>query len=231
MANVAYSQLVTIRDVSDRFPDMEMRQRTSSNRVESGTVSLAQLSHKVPSKAQKEAALAEKAWKKGNQPVCIEHLRKAIALDPEFLEARNNLGLVYVRANQPESVLDTYAGVLKIDPHSAWAYSMIGGAHAALGHFVDAEFAARRALAIDSSDDRSRYVLGFSLAQQHKNDAEALKNLQQSWGAFPSARMVAAQILSRTGHIAEARSQLETYLPLAPASEANRVKGWLARLR
>ena len=227
--NVVTEREVWIRDA---FADVQIQlpERTAEAPV-SGTVSLAELGHKVPSKARKEALLAQKAWKKGELPTCADHLERATAIDPEYLNAWNSLALVYVRLNQPEKVILAFDEVLRIDPHSATAYSLIGAAQVTLGHYAEAEVAARRSLDIDSSSERSKYVLGLSLAQQSKDDSEALKYLQQSYDAFPMARMVAAQVLARRGNIVEARSQLEKYLPLAPPSEGNQVKRWLASLK
>ena len=227
--NVVTEQEVSVRD---GFADVQIRlpeRKTES--PASGTVSLAQLGHKVPSKARKEALLAQKAWKKGELQTCADHLKRATAIDPDYLDAWNSLALVYVRLNQPEKVIPAFGEVLRIDPHAALAYSLIGAAQATMGHFAEAEVAARRSLEIDSTSERSRYVLGLSLAQQNKNDAEALKYLRQSYDAFPMARMVAAQVLARRGNIVEARSQLEMYLPLAPPSQGDQVKRWLASLK
>ena len=218
--------------VHDSFADVQIRLPEGKTEPPvSGTVSLAQLMHKVPSKARKETLLAQKAWKKGDLPACADHLQRATGIDPEYLDAWNSLALVYVRLNQPEKVISTYSEVLRIDPHSALAYSLTGAAHMTLGHYPEAEVASRRALRIDSNSERSRYVLGLSLAQQNKNDSEALKYLQESYDAFPMARMVAAQVLARRGHIGEARSQLEKYLPLAPPSQGDQLKRWLATLK
>ena len=218
--------------VRDSFATVQLRlPEARAERPVSGTISLAQLGHKVPSKARKEALLAQKTWKKGDLPGAAEHLEQATHIDPEYLDAWNSLALVYVRLNQPQKVISAFDQVLRIDPHAATAYSLIGAAQVTLGHFAEAEVAARRSLDIDSGSERTKYVLGLSLAQQNKNDGEALKYLQQSYDEFPIARMVAAQVLARGGRIVEAREQLQKYLPLAPPSEGDQVKRWLASLK
>ena len=218
--------------VHNGFGDVQIRlPEPQEERPASGTVSIAELRHKVPSKARKEAGLAEKAWKKHDLPACVEHLQKAVEIDPEYLAAQSDLGLVYARMNQPDKVVTAFEGVLRIDPRSAFAYSILGAAKISLGQYPDAEAAARRALQIDSTNARSKYVLGMSLAQQDKNDAEALKYLHESTQAFPMARMIAAHILARHGHIAQARAELERYLPDASGADKNVVEKWIARLK
>ena len=227
--NPVAEQTITVHD---GFGDVQIRLPEPRDEMPaSGTVSLAELMHKVPSKARKEAGLAEKAWKKHDLPGCVEHLQKAVEIDPEYLAAQSDLGLVYARMNQPDKVVTAFEGVLRIDPRSAFAYSLIGAAKISLGQYSDAEAAARRALQIDSTNPRSKYVLGMSLAQQDKNATEALKYLHESTEAFPMAHMITAHVLARHGHMAEARAELERYLPAASGSEKNVVEKWLARLK
>lgn len=199
-------------------------------RAQASTVSLAQLMHKVPPRAEKEALSAQASWKKGDMTACIDHLQRALEIDPEYLEARHNLALVYVRLDQPENVISAYQEVLKIDRHASEAYSIISSAQARLERWGEAEATARRALSLHPADGRARFILGLSLAAQEKNDAEALKCLSDSYPAYPGARMIAARLLARQGDIAEARTQLETYLPIAPSSRRDRIQDWLARL-
>jgi tetratricopeptide (TPR) repeat protein len=162
--------------------------------------------------------------------VCVEHLKKSLEIDPEFLEARQDLGRVYVSLDQPENVIEAYQSVLKMDARSADAYTFIGAAQASLEHYGDAEAAARQALRIVPNHPRGRFVLGLSLAAQKKNDSEALRCLADSSEAYPGAHMFAAQVLARRGQTADARRHLETYLPVAPPSERSTVENWLSRL-
>jgi hypothetical protein len=64
-----------------------MPQRTAP----AGTVTLHRLTHKIPKKAVKEFENATKAQSHGDRDAAIEHLSKAVAIDPQFWEALNNL--------------------------------------------------------------------------------------------------------------------------------------------
>ena len=214
------------------FETIEISLTTSADQSpREPTVSIAQLGHKVPGKAHKEALLAQKDWKKENYEGCIKHLEKAITIDPDYLEARRNLGLVYVRLNRPQNVILAFQEVLKIDPRSADAYASVSVAEAQLNHLAESEAAARRGLSVDPANRRSRYMLGLLLAEQKKDDATALRYLKQSYVDFPSAHLVVAQVLARQGQVAEARRQLEDYLDIAPASQRSEVKLWLKKLK
>lgn len=203
----------------------------NSHRAAQSTVSLAELRHKVPGKARKEALLAQKAWNKRDNDDCIQHLQKALQIDSDYLAARRDLGLVYLRLNQPENVIAAFEELLRVDPRSAEAYSYISVAYAQLKHFAEGELAARRSLDIDPGNNRSRYMLGLLLAEQKKDDDAALQYLKQSYRAFPAAHVVVAQILARRGEIVDARKQLEEYLPIAPSAELSQLKNWLEKLK
>ena len=193
-------------------------------------VSLTDLRHRANGKAQREMREAQKAYYKKDLTTCVNHLKRAVELDPEFLEARQELGRAYAALDQPERVIEAFQAVLKLDPRSADAYSFIGAADASLDQYRDAEDAARQALRIVPSHRRARFVLGLSLAAQKKNDSEALQCLTESFDVYPVARMFAAHVLARRGQAAEARKHLETYLEIAPRSDRATVEDWLSRL-
>ena len=236
LANAGYAQFsqrgkapldnLTLSGVIPEAPGHEQSAAAGSSAV----VSVAQLRHKVAAKAKREMDAARKACGKKDVAACVEHLKKAIGIDPEYLEARRELGHIYVLLDQPENVIDTFQGVLKIDPRSADAYSFIGAAEASLDRYKDAEAAARQALRIVPGHARGRFVLGLSLAGQRKNDVEALECLAGVSDVFPGAHMLEAHVLARRGETAEARSHLEAYREVAPAEQRAMIEEWLARL-
>ena len=198
-------------------------------RPTANTVSLAELRHRAPAKAERELSQAKRAWNKHRVSACVDHLNKAIEIDPEYLSALKDLGIVYVYMNQPEHVISTYQKILKLQPRSVDAYPYIGMAELARGEYGNAEASARRCLDIDSGYERGRVVLGVSLAVQNK-DLEALSFLTGTFDDFPVARKFAAYALARLGRISEARNQIEAYLPEAPASDRKLVEKWLGLL-
>jgi hypothetical protein len=56
-------------------------------------VSLAQLQHHVPPRAAHELAREVRAFQSGDIQGSIAHLRKALQIDPDYMEAHNNLGV------------------------------------------------------------------------------------------------------------------------------------------
>lgn len=177
-----------------------------------GAISVAELKHKVPGKALKEAKLANKALARRDVPALILHLQKAIALDPQFIAARRNLSLAYLTTMQYQRAIDSFQELLVLDSRCEIGYVGLSAIYVAMNRPSDAEVMARRALEIDASDKLSHYLLGCSLAAQDKNRDEALLHLSKAYKAYPQAQVVAASILARQGRKDEAKVRLQDYL-------------------
>jgi tetratricopeptide (TPR) repeat protein len=221
-------QLVTVDDNNNEItiPLPELR----GSRPITGTVSVFELAHKVPKKAKKELDLAEKASAKKDLAACVRHLQAAVEIDPEYLEARRQLGLCYMRLEQPEKIIETFSEVLKRDPRCAVAYASISAAHLLMSRFSEAESAARRAISFNPVLVRARYVLGLSLASQNKSHAEALELMASSAETIPAAHFVAAQLLANQGEIDRARSEAKAYLASGEPSHQKEAADWLHEL-
>lgn len=201
------------------------------NRPVSGTVSLYELQHKVPSKAIKEGKEADKYFAKRNLPAYIEHASKAIALDPGWTVARRNLGIAYMMSGEDAKAAEQFQEVLKLDRHSGIAYAALSCAYIGLSRFPQAEDAARHAVDIDPGSDLSRYYLGVSLAMQRKNNSQALHYLQTTSSRFPKGHILIAHILERLGMKQAAREQLQAYLSSGDTAAKSQVKSWLSLLK
>jgi len=183
-----------------------------ANKPISGSVSLAELQHKVPGKALKEEQLAEKAFRKKDLLGGIPHLQKALEIDPEFFAARRNLAKAYLLTNRNDKAVPILEKIIETDPKSVMAYDGLGSVYLAARRFGDAEIAARKALAIDASNEFSHWLLGCSLAALGHQDAEALKQFAMAGKRFPRAHILAAEILARQRRKEEARHELQAYL-------------------
>lgn len=197
----------------------------------SGTVSVAQLRHRIPSNAMKAYNKALKASRKKDADAAIAYLEKAVAADPEFIQAQTDLGRFYIQKHQPEKVLAAFREVLKLDPHSEVAYAGSSVADFWLTRYSDAEESARLALKIDPSSEANHLFLGMSLAAQNKNEEEALENLEKSFKAFPAARITAAEILARHKKFTAATGELQDYLKTGNPDRRNEVASWLQDLK
>jgi Flp pilus assembly protein TadD len=57
------------------------------------------------------------------------YYRQTLALNPALLEARNNLGTLYVRRQQLTAAIDEFRTVIRLDPHYAMVRNNLGSAY------------------------------------------------------------------------------------------------------
>lgn len=186
---------------------------------------------RIPSKATKEFARAEKAFQSGDIPTSAEHLQKALEIYPDYLQAHNSLGLRYVQLGQYQKALAEHQLALALNPRNAQTHQDIALALVLLNRAPESENEARLALDLDSQSVGARYVLGRALIAQHHVTAEALDMLSQSENAFPNASLVLAQIHFTAGRTEQVIAELRKYLR-APVDLENKQKAecWVAQL-
>lgn len=174
-----------------------------------GTISLARLGHKPPSRAVKEFRRSVEARDKGRPEEAERRLRAAIAVDPAFLEAHNNLGTLLLergRLGEAEAELRLAS---TLDPNSPIVLANLGVVLLHLGRVPEAENAARAAHRIDPSSIRAQYVLGLALARLGRNPDEAVHYLERASAHFPHARLALASLLEGGGKAVSARKELK----------------------
>ncbi len=79
-------------------------------------------------------------------------------------------------------------------------------------NYRGAEFSARKAIEKRKLSRRARYLLGMSLAAQHRATVEAAENLREAAVEFPDARLELSRVLMDQGKLAEAMAELKKYL-------------------
>ena len=144
---------------------VEIRLETPA-RVDLGKVTVAQLQHHVPARAAREFAREGRAFEAGDVQGAIGHLRKALEIDPDYMEAHNNLGARYMALHRFEDAAAEFGRATELDPAAEKAFANLGGALLMLGHDAEAEAAARRAVALDGTSAQGHYVLGRVLAAE-----------------------------------------------------------------
>jgi tetratricopeptide (TPR) repeat protein len=178
----------------------------------SETVTLHELSHHVPGRAVKEFERAQKATNEGEKERAIAHYQKAIAADPEFLAAINNLGVTYFDLNRVDVAIEQFTKAIAVDPHAAAPQINLALVHFRQGRFADAERAARRAVDLDHVNRYAQLVLGVSTIMKGNFTAEAERSLTQAAPEYTIAKVWLAIGLSARGDLANARDHLRAYL-------------------
>ena len=168
----------------------------NSNSGTGHPVSLARMQHKIPKQAQKQAAAAQDASRKGKPQEAIAYLEKAIAIDPFYFEAINNLGVQFVRLGEFEQACRLFTRATEIDPSDPFAEMNLAFALLSLHRFPEAEQAARASLRSDPRSPRARFYLAISLLEQNEANKEALFHLAKAADQFEPAKKLLAQLNS-----------------------------------
>jgi tetratricopeptide (TPR) repeat protein len=198
-----------------------------------GVVSLQQLRHKIPAKAMKEFHKGQDAANKGNQQEAVEYFRKALAIDPEFADAHNELGVAQSSRGELPQAAEQFQKAIDLAPGHLQALPNLSIVLCKMKRYREAGEVARRALKVAPGLARVRYVLAVSLIAEHGDSAEALDNLQRAAAEIPQARLLAADLLVQAGRREEAARQLEAYLRILRPHDTDRhkIEAWLSQLQ
>lgn len=222
-------QQITVRPMNDTITIRLNLPR--SERPPSGRISLARLQHKVPKKAQKEYEKAQARLQAHDIDGSLLHLQTAVSLDPDFMEAYNNLGCRYLELGRYQQAITAFRQSLKLDESVGFTHSNLALALLQVRDFSGAEISARRGLELEPDSSKAHYALGLVLYVQHKLTRETLGHLRRSEDAFPNSRIAAANVLLALGSVAEARNELTPYLSTGDPGKRKEVERWLSTLK
>lgn len=152
------------------------------------TVTLHELQHMPPKEAQKLFREASATLKQGKFESGLKLLQKALALDPQYWSAENDLGYTYLKLGQIQKASDAFQQAIDIDPANVASYSNLGVSALILGDFKLAETSARRALQIDPTCVQAKGVLGLGEVGQGQWTDEAHRLLDEASSTIPAAR-------------------------------------------
>jgi len=186
-------------------PTWEFREDTSL------TVTLQELRHVVPRAAQAEMEKAYKAGLRHQPEQELEHLRKAILIDPEYIAARNNLGVCLLEI-EPASAIVQWEEAIKVNPHKGLLYNNLAIGYVLIRNLEGAERAARMAMELDRTTNRARALLGFVLYEEHKYTAETSALLERASSEYDITHVFAARVLMERGEFQKARTHIQAYL-------------------
>jgi len=155
----------------------------------------------------------------GDSKKAIEELQNALSIYPEFPLALNELGVQYLRANQPGRAAEFLAKAVKLAVQEFQPRLNYGFALLNLRRFVEAEAQLRTAIGLNNAAPTAHMYLGIVLAIQRKLE-EGEKELKLAIASRSSDVALAHRYLG--GIFLEkhqyqlAAAELETYLKQAP---------------
>lgn len=135
-------------------------------------ISVQRLRHHPPKTARKAFALGVTAQRKSRQAEAIEHFTTAVSLDPLYVEARAELGVLYARTGEISKALEQFERGLELDPNSSVLHFNRALALLSLGRAAEAEGEARRVLARNPQDVHANHLIELTALAQRGSSVE-----------------------------------------------------------
>lgn len=134
--------------------------------------------------AMKAYKLGNAASKKENHKEAIEHYKKAIEIDPEFVFAYDNLGLSYRKLEDFDNAITAYQKSLEIDPNGKMPLQNIAVAYQYKKEYNKAIEAYKKLSELDSKDPEIYYGLGNVYAFSLNDLENGLDNLCKAYNIY-----------------------------------------------
>lgn len=143
--------------------------------------------------ARKLASRAERLSKKGRHEEAIEAFKHALAIDPQYYEATNNVALEYFAAGNSELAIQTLRELIQRDPKHVLAYDNLAILLCRLKRYPEAEAVATVAYTMHPFSYKAAYVFGASLVNQKKWTADGKQALRYASARHPEAKELLAK--------------------------------------
>ena len=185
-------------------------------------VSTAELRQAVPLPAKKQYELAVKRVSKSDFVQAAAYFEQAIAIYPEYLAARNDLGAQCLKLKRVDEAEQHFKMVLEKDPKNLYATFNLGLVRIERRDYAEAISQLGLALAIDSSWATPHLWLGFALLETGNLPAaerELTKALVMGGSDCVAAHYHLARAYVMRGDTKEASRAIGAYLEEAPNGE------------
>ena len=185
-------------------------------------VSAAELRQPVPVAAKKEYEVALKRVAKGDVSQAAAHFEQALAIYPEYLAARNDLGAQYLKLKRVDEAEAHFRTVIERDPKNLYATFNLGLGRIERRDYAGAISQLQLAIAIDSAWPTARLWLGFAkleMGNLPSAERELTKALVMGGADCVAAHYHLARAYLMRGDRKEASRALKAYLEEAPHGE------------
>jgi tetratricopeptide (TPR) repeat protein len=161
----------------------------------------------------------------GKYAEAISRFKEALARDPQFMRAHDNLGLCYEALDDPDEAIGHYREAIRLNRQapakSPWPPTNLGILLREREEWNEAASLFREALQYDDAFANAHYQLGILFDQQGRMD-DAVTELGRAAAIDPmnaDTHYVLARIYRRQGQTARADEALATFLRLRAARD------------
>jgi tetratricopeptide (TPR) repeat protein len=189
----------------------------------------------VPRDAKKKFDKASLCIAKQDWQKALDELAKAVTIYPRYVDAYNNIGVVYARLGDRAKELDALQKALSINDRYAPAYLNLGRMNIVAEDFPKAETALTQAHEFDPSDSTTLALLAYAEFMDRRYD-EAIATSRHAHtvpqGGHAIAHQVAARAFEQKHDAVNAIAELQLFLKEEPTgSRAEAARKELAGLR
>jgi tetratricopeptide (TPR) repeat protein len=206
-----------------------------SKRSGPGIVSAVELDQNVPATAKKEYKEAARLIYKGQLQEAIERLCQAIAICPDYLTARNDLGAQYLKLRRFREATEQFEAAIRINPKYFNSRLNLGMVLVEEKRYTEAIGHLKVALSINDGWPAAHLFAGIALMEINELDAaqrEIVKAMILGAPRYSVGHYYLAHAYMRRGDRGEAVRELETYLGEQPDGElATAARTLLAKLK
>lgn len=199
------------------------------------TVAAAELDADVPPNAAKEFERGTKAGREGDSAAAAAHMRKALAIYPDYLKARNDLGTYLLAQGKLEEAREELAEAVRLAPRAFNPRLNLGIVLVRRHEFAGAAEHLEAALALRPDSPSARLHAGLArlgLGEHERAEKELAAAYELGGGEYALAQYHLGQLYMDRGERARALKAFETYLRDRPdAANADEVKRLVAILR
>jgi tetratricopeptide (TPR) repeat protein len=232
----AISERVQIYGNAPTFVMLYLKERVEAKeKRDSNVVSAGELDQKVPAEALKEFERGAHAREEGRLDEAVAHLRKALAIYPEYLKARNDLGAYLMAQGKFEEASEELRRATEMDSKSFNPHLNLGIVLIQQQKFREAADVLEKALTLDPTSAAARLYEGVALlgtGDGRRAERELSAAYESGGSQYALAQFYLGRLYAERGERALAVRALETYLRDKPdAANAEKVRAQIESLR
>lgn len=192
-------------------------------RVARGNViSTGEAQQAVPANARKAFESANKLAEKGDVEGAISELNKALEIYPDYINARNKLGVQYLKRKRLTEAAEQFKIILEKNPKYYNARLNLGIVMVEQKRYNEAIEELSQAVTLDSSQPAAHLFWGIAALDMDDlvvAERELVKALLLGGEQYSNAHYYFAHVYLKTGRREEASQQLTLFLKTAPPGE------------
>ncbi|MFL6213532.1 MAG: tetratricopeptide repeat protein [Blastocatellia bacterium] len=218
------SQLIRLKPGEPMYIVLSLKSKLGTPAVATRerVVSVAEDERMVPASARHALEQADKLIDKGDVDAAIVQLNKALALYPDYIRARNRLGVQYLKRRRLPEAAEQFKVILDKNPKYFDARLNFGIVLYEQRHLTEAADELSRAVSLDSSSAAAHLFWGIVTLELNDlivAERELVKALLLGGERYSNAHYYFAHVYLKTGRREEAAREFTLFLKTAPPGE------------